>query len=806
MLCKEIHEQKEGCSQSIPDGAQWKFCPRCGSPTGHLQTPECRLTVPRNRPCSRSVTLRNTGLSSVRVDVKAESLVEGFRLSNGTRRTQSIPPGAAHTVSMDIPPISQRTQVGRLCIEVDDRPSWSGSHGADTGNSLRKFEQQVLCDIQKPGELRVTQQCLIFHDDVRTREIDVHNVGDTPLDINGIVCPPGYVCSTGHAVLKPGEKLAIEVSREPNAPADASAELSIRTSDNNEHKVRLYSEEPEQVREVAAAIVGVDFGTTYTSVAFRECRHSDVLDDDVIYLRPLGEENDRFPTRVWVGKSKQLAFSAEATDRYKDDPDEGYLFREVKTLLREPDAVNIHPESERQKAIDFCRDWFGDAWQERLVTEYLSWLMRAVIEPELHRRFGGVDATVQYVFTIPVLDYATDQTLYREQREKMERCVRGAGFPDKHVEFHFEPVSAALGLLHPVRNAENLPRLGDAEHPITNGARIAVFDSGGGTTDVVLAEAEVDGEGNIRLDVKSCLGVGSKAETFGGELVTTNIIRAITNPESVPVARSEWSSGSLHIDNLFYRRPAEDVEDTNDFLETDHADDLEVRDKVDEVKAVLSSSDDAQFEGANQMVLFPRIFPSLLKHELLSLEAELNNRVFCDAERSKTEYYYVCVGGNTCVRYISRWVAGFMGSQPSGHDKRRLDIPEMQKKLAVAYGAVWIPDARIKNAFPYDVIIRNGHGHEIAAFYRNSPQEVSTKEKQYELPAGANLAVTVYAQLDQQEHRVADYTVRNPYERTALAFLRVAVEREQIRVEHVVRDTTANDPVQEYTPIIVYRL
>ncbi len=800
MICKDIHELTEGCHQSIPTGKQWKFCPACGSPTGHLQFLDCTLLVERNRSSERIITLRNSGESSIKVNISLKDEVDGFQIPANQPCSFLIAPGMNKTFRLNVPPVRESGKLGVLHVEVNDKPTGEDLNHWCVKPENRVLDVDVVCTVQTPGELHLQQECLIFHDDIVVRDVSLLNQGGTPVNISGITCPTGYRVSVTHGSVQPGSEFTFQVHRQLDVPASSEACLAVTTSDGADYRVRLYSETPEQAREVTAAIIGIDFGTAFTSVAFRECNYSDVLDDDVRFLRPPGEDKDRFPTRIWVDKSKDLAFSSTATERYKEHPLEGYLFREVKTLLRDPDNVKVHPERNGSAAIDFCKTWLGDAWQEKLVTEYLAWLYRAIVAPELDRRFGTTEVGVQYVFTIPVLDYATDGDLYREHRDKMERCVESAGFPGESVEFQFEPVCAAIGLLHPVRNAEDLPRLGDARHQIRNDYRIAVFDSGGGTTDVVMAEAAVDADGKISLSVDSCLGVGSKAETFGGESVTTSLIRAVNNPESVPAKRADWSSGEMHIGNL---RTDGDIFDDDGL---DYEDDLDVRDTVEKIKADLSADGGTDFRGSAGLVIKPSIFAYLLKDDVKSLTTELNDRVFYDTPKSKIEYY-VCVGGNTCVPFIARWVERFMQDDNPDRGNRRLVIPEEQKKLAVAYGAVWIPDASIKNAFPYDVTIRTSLGSDVARFRKNSPQEVLIPQKTYEMPQRGRLDLSIMVRLGNEELRVGTCKLFNPYNSKALLSIRAAIHQGEMRLEYATRDTAAaTAEFGEYIAILTYRL
>src|SRR2546421_8643443 len=94
MLCYEIHKLENGCSQEIPEGAGWKYCPTCGRSTGHIQLQRLdgQLTVPENRPAIRAITLRNEGLTPVSVSLELEKPIPGVQTASRQPRYLAVNP------------------------------------------------------------------------------------------------------------------------------------------------------------------------------------------------------------------------------------------------------------------------------------------------------------------------------------------------------------------------------------------------------------------------------------------------------------------------------------------------------------------------------------------------------------------------------------------------------------------------------------------------------------------------------------------------------------------------------------------
>ena len=555
MRCHELHKQPEGCTQEIPaDGVAWRYCPRCGRATGHItyQPPDCKLSVPLQAAKRCQIALRNEGLTPVNVSVQLEAGLEGVRLLSYLT-TASVDTRRPHYIELEVPPLEQSEyRLATLLVEVQDAPREVEGDPWDTP-PMRPLRLPLSAEVEAPAELRPIEEIALFREGVAERIVTLENRGGTRAEVADVVPPRGYevVPLQESNRVAGGERLRYKVRRKWHEAAEPESLLVVKTSDGHSYAIELHSALHGDIRSEPQAIIGIDFGTTFSSIAFRECRGHPDQHDDVEFLLPPGESEFRIPSRAWLSLQNELVFGSAADRRYEGLEAESFRFREMKSLLRNPQAAEVDPAYRQEEGIAFARRRFGENWGEALVSEYLRWMYQTCIQPELARRFGTTEADVLYIFSVPVLDFNRDgQPQYERQLASMKRCIARAGFPlyedaaDNRVEFQFEPVCASLGLLHPPRDvvqdrqgtgdrAGKWPVLGSPGYPVQEGDRIAVYDSGGGTTDVVLARVGMDEKGTISLAIEQCLGVDSKAQTFGGEWVTDRVFEALLNPATV---------------------------------------------------------------------------------------------------------------------------------------------------------------------------------------------------------------------------------------------------------------------------------
>ena len=791
MLCSDVHDDGGGCAQTVSERASWKFCPHCGRLLGHAHADASPFTPLPGVAQRVPLRLRCAGLAAVSAIFTFETEVADVYLVGPATRT--LRPRLAEALELDLPPLTVETSViGRLTLQSEDGASADLDDPWQMRPWVRTKSMPLTVRVARPAYLRAAQDVALFSEQTARRTIELVNEGDQFLAITEVCPPSGYVLEGPQPFrLAPLGTARLALRRDWTVSAPADAVLQIFTeAGSSTAAVRLRSTPRQEMQELPVAIVGVDFGTAYTSVAFRKCLYNPDLPDRIDFLRPPGQNTDRFPTRLWLGKDNSARFGLQAKAEYLKDETAGYLFREIKTLLRQVDNDLIHPRRFQGAALDHLTKTYGTRWPEALVTRYLTWLREKLIFPELKRLFGSTDVHVQYVFSLPVLDFATEGSIYQTQLESTKRCAAAAGFPvhENHVDFQFEPVCAALGLLYST-NEEEIPRLGSRAYPINAGDHIAVFDSGGGTTDIVLARVEATSDqGGIALHVEHCLGVGSNVETFGGEWVTDALDNAFKDLKSVTGDHSWHSSAFSRTDAL------------------DGSISELVRDEVEFIKQALANKDSWEYTdpGGKTQKITSAVLGRLINPHLKSLSSEMRQRVFTEVSREETRYY-LCIGGNTALKDVEAWIQAFMQDEDPEHSGRQLRLPEESRQMAVAYGTAWVPDARIRNAVPYDLTLLAGD-KPLLTLARNTSQEVYGLSRLFQIGPHQTLEFKLQTNIDNAPCRVASAAFTNYEDDSVLLTTFLDIQNGTLTLKYSVRRIRDEEDVKDQTELLTYSL
>lgn len=251
---------------------------------------------------------------------------------------------------------------------------------------------------------------------------------------------------------------------------------------------------PTPPRRKPATVVAVDFGTSSTSVAMRSL----VTNGPIVPLGPA----KRFPSFVFLPSATSKTgwkFGDEARQAYDEAVNRGrtdFVFvRNLKTLLREEAAG-----ASGTLVFD----------PEELLEAFFRWLLQRHIVPALPDDDGAA-ADVAFVFTIPVLD---NGDLKEAQERATLEAARRAGF---------ERYGSLTTVLEPEAAARELLRGRELRE-----LRVALIDSGAGTTDLTFCRAVPE---NGHFALKDICSVSARAteafrkrqlweEQFGGEALT----------------------------------------------------------------------------------------------------------------------------------------------------------------------------------------------------------------------------------------------------------------------------------------------
>ena len=529
LLCQTIH--REGCPQKIAPG--FAFCPNCGRPTVGLSiaaaTPHLTLPAGQN---TLKLPLRILGqrptILRARVAQTAplrfatpEGLVEHF--------TAMMPAPAAPekmTIGLPLvwtgqtpPPIEVPAQIEVQIVTHDGAPRDGFDDAPD--NHARAWEPlHVRISSPQPARLEVESALLLLNGRARQRELILSNAGEAPLQLQPPLLPVGFLLeaddsSHGGWTLPARARRRWKIRALANAQAGETT-IPIRDQAGQQlGEVRLLVPAMAALTTRTRYVIGVDFGTSGTSIYRRDGR------DDRLPAAPLRDtkaragvdDPQRFPTVLYISfrggneSGFYIGYEALQKQQQKEGDRPGLFVREIKSLLR----------TDREP---FVAEFGPNYRVDLLLRRFLQKLYAQIIAPQLE---GGGAASIAWNFSLPVLDSHRGGSgqLFELQKNRLETAIRGANYvkTGDALEFFTEPFCAAVYLLlghgHYRYPAGKPPRDGDWA---------CIFDSGGGTTDVVLGRLRMEG-GQMRFEETSTLGGYREngrdgVTTFGGELLT----------------------------------------------------------------------------------------------------------------------------------------------------------------------------------------------------------------------------------------------------------------------------------------------
>lgn len=836
ITCGELHkEERNLCPATLPrEGGLWKFCPRCGRSTAHLTVEEDgeTVTVTHDKDEIREIPLRNDGLAPLTVRLRVRSEEGAITLASGQPPVAQVPRGAETRVKVQVAARKRkRDMAGYLEIASDD-----GKPGAadDPWNPDRSMQTSLPINItvEQPPDPYLDPPNVILHERVSSRTVTVRNRGGGKLILGPPSAPPGYGNRPimGAMTSKNEFPLAIEVWREKAkmdgadtlSPAESQFHIVFFGAQKQELLLPVRWIPPTSQGRKPEAIIGVDFGTAFTSIAVREFE-ANVWDnnrnDPVSFVEVDGLR--RFPTRIYFSNDGSIAYGPTATPTIKEQGYQsgGYLLREIKTLLREPENNDVFCNRTPDEARQFLRGKYGTDWQRGVVTEYLRWVFQ-ITQRKLRERFGDDTVEVRYVISLPVLDHnfrnstTAESDIYKMQRESMEFCLTAAGFPMEWCAFQMEPVCAALGIINPPTEADgSFLKEGGTRIPLSQGQRILVFDSGGGTTDVVVMQATIGDKGKISLSLEGCLGVQGKSQTFGGEMVTKKVLEAVERPSSI----ASNPKYPFHIGDPNLLAVFPDAIGIDDVDLTENSDEkLLFLDEAEILKIELSHLNEGQTVrrgSGDDAVEFTEYFlPYIVNGPLTTLVKDLNENLFQPnlpflegSLQPRQIDYYIPVGGNSGIPIISQWLSKYMGDKP-----KKYELSEDGRKIAVAYGATFAYDSRQRNTALYDVAVYatvnpgtpDAKDEQIFAVQSFAATDAVTKRARYDIPAGGSLLLRVQATLNAETLIVAQETLHVEQGRGITYRLRTAVTDGVVTVARL----SETDPSQDAETLLRYQL
>ena len=662
------------------------------------------------------------------------------------------------------PPIQTPRQIALHLTTLDGAPRDGFSLEPD--NRARVWEPLHLrISAPKPAQLEIETALLLLNGRARERELILSNAGESPLQLQPPLLPVGFeIVSTnashGQWTLLPQTKRSWKVRALANAPHGETRVPLCRATGEILGEVRLLVPAPAAQSARTRYVLGVDFGTSGTSIYKRDGR-DDRLPAVALHdprARAGIDDPKRFPTVLYVSFQNgnesgfYIGYEALQKQQQKEGDSPGLFVREIKSLLRTDDEPFVAQ--------------FGPNYRvDLLLRRFLGALYGQIIEPQLE---GGRATSVAWNFSLPVLDshQGGAGALFEMQKNRLEAAIRDAGYLQTGdvLEFFTEPFCAAVYLLLEHGNYRY-----PTARPPRDGDWACIFDSGGGTTDVVLGRLRLEGN-QMRFEAVSTLGgyreTGeNKVTTFGGELLTrkTAIYLSVWQKESAGTEDHSYKLllhevARLSREGALGGRDPKIVGDdlraiaalaaNNEELFTQPAVTLGTRVKpnpwlewvqiwedVERFKRQLAS---LALPGATTNLPFPsresddKTFPVtiarrefdevVVNRRLALMGAAMKSQVFGDAANADANAatgavaasqggvapaevgWVFGVGGNSRVRRVQDWLHEFFPQWGAVQDLTAITngVPdESDRMLAVAGGAVWANKASRDNTLPY---------------------------------------------------------------------------------------------------------
>ncbi len=481
--CRDLHNNE--CQQELqPD---WGYCPQCGSRRLAFAwttdtvvadgTGEGRATLQVEVPAPHStITLRSTGvhLSQSQLDAsKPGSRNISFTLDQGLHSGEI------------------RARVEQVWRRASDQVF--ESHGRQVAREEREHVVHINSSTNRA-------RLVVLPERVKVRPGRKVNIT--------VAVKDSYMADVSAAVK--GNGWHFKGPENTRIRSNHPQEYTVYASDNAERAelvlsssglveevvVKLIPDPVLGVVEEPRFVVGIDFGTTGTSVFFR-----DLLGND--QPRELGVP--RSNTLIWIPDEADRAtwsYGEEAEWKY-NERGTGRLLVELKKYLL---AENEFIVATGLKATEVV------AWYlRRLVSDRIKGVLEHIANSTIE------SLNIDWRLSIPALD----DSMRTQYIERLRQAALIAGIPGRgSLSFIPEPEAALRAIL----TQENNDISG-----LEDGDRVMVVDGGGGTTDVCFGTFRREG-GSLRLEApthrhvelkeRHQAGVVASAYSFGGGDVT----------------------------------------------------------------------------------------------------------------------------------------------------------------------------------------------------------------------------------------------------------------------------------------------
>lgn len=648
----------------------WRFCAYCGSRQGVIRIN--RRVHELTGPGPYSISFQQEGAAPVPFVVRADESIRVSPIEGEAVRLQTL---MVEWVDREV----KNAEIELLVADAKRQSVWQRDE--------HRREVLQLDLVERSFAVRAMPMAAVFTANRKSRRLTLINEGAGTWRITRIEKPHRVRLDYDPAaVIGRNHELELEIVTEQGA---TSGDLTIHLEPADDASASAHALVvpvyviPGSNQAVPDVHVGVDFGTSNTSVAYRE--HG----TDRALVLPLFNQGTRIPTEVYCPSEdappRDWLFGRAAFEAFEDSNYTGIFARDLKSALRH-DPDRQLPGSPPP-----------DITYRSVLVEFLRRLLRAVIVPFVsHSSPDALEGRIEFVFSVPVLDDDEAQEAYRET---MLAAARAAGY---------EEYGRLITCLEPTGAASYLVR--EMKVPVQPGKKLVVFDSGGGTTDICLGTVEQ------RNGVLELVDIRTEAATylgrqFGGTVVSWAIGKLWSNDKDptknfLPALR-ELAATNMRAAN----GPDPETESPATFLEHDTPSDQDVDPTkwgwpkkylglwrmVDGAKIEACESGTGLVGGiknleragiANPLTVTNKLLNGISNSFAKGCESLLRD-IMAEAD--------VCfVGGNSRLSGLTERVGDFAA--------RDHPVPADDRDLAVAKGTVWVSEW-MRGGLPYTLFV-----------------------------------------------------------------------------------------------------
>ncbi|KAK6343711.1 hypothetical protein TWF730_011300 [Orbilia blumenaviensis] len=265
-------------------------------------------------------------------------------------------------------------------------------------------------------------------------------------------------------------------------------------------------------------IVAVDFGTTYSGVAFCHSTQDGLRDSEVVSSWANNGVAPKTPTEIRYLDGKESLWGAEASlpCERRQVKDASPIYGRFKLLLDPTTSTSVY--ADRPEPSNFVQRLAGLRLQDSgsiklppgktaidISSDYLRLLYNELMNQRLRKRYPDtLDITpIEFVFTIPAIWSHKAQEATRYAAEAAGFCSR----PSDKLSLVSEPEAAAMFVLQAMHE-KNFSRISVQGKTLKKGENFVICDCGGGTVDLISYEVEQD---HPKFSLKeSVVGTGAK--------------------------------------------------------------------------------------------------------------------------------------------------------------------------------------------------------------------------------------------------------------------------------------------------------